>query len=68
MLGSIQSGRRSSLRLLQVTRHEDVIVDARAAALRPSSIPIPSLSGYPALADAVARLRRDEHSEFLEKA
>jgi ATP-dependent DNA helicase RecG len=67
VLGSVQSGRRSSLRLLQVTRHEDVIADARAAA---HSIvdPDPSLSGYPALADAVAGLRRDEHSEFLEKA
>ena len=67
VLGSSQSGRRSSLRLLEVARHEDVIVDARAAATAVVDSD-PSLAGYPALADAVAELVRDEQSEFLEKA
>jgi ATP-dependent DNA helicase RecG len=67
VLGSIQSGRRSSLRLLQVTRDEDVIVDARAAALAIVA-PDPTLASYRPLAAAVADLRRDEHSQYLEKA
>jgi ATP-dependent DNA helicase RecG len=67
VLGSIQSGRRSSLRLLQVTRDEDVIVDARAAALAIVA-PDPTLASYRPLAAAVAGLRRDEHSQYLEKA
>ncbi len=67
VLGSSQSGRRSSLRLLEVARHEDVIVDARAAAHDLVDAD-PSLAAYPALAAAVAELDRDEQAEFLEKA
>ena len=67
VLGSSQSGRRSSLRLLEVARHEDVIVDARAAAHDLVDAD-PSLSGFPALAAAVEELERDEQAEFLEKA
>jgi ATP-dependent DNA helicase RecG len=67
VLGSVQSGRRSSLRLLEVTKHESVILAARqeAAAILEAD---PLLVDHPALADAVGHLRRDEHSEFLEKA
>ena len=67
VLGSMQSGLRSSLRLLEVSRHEDVILAARAAALEVVGAD-PGLAEHPALADAVAVLRSDEHAEFLEKA
>jgi ATP-dependent DNA helicase RecG len=67
VLGSSQSGRRSSLRLLEVARHESVIVDARDAAQAIVTAD-PDLSGHPALAGAVATLVRDEQAEFLEKA
>ena len=67
VLGSSQSGRRSSLRLLEVARHEDVIVDARDAAQAIVAAD-PDLAGHPALAAAVATLVRDEQAEFLEKA
>jgi len=66
VLGSSQSGRRSSLRLLEVSRHEEVIVDARAVATALIAAD-PHLVEHPDLADAVARLVEDEHSEFLEK-
>jgi ATP-dependent DNA helicase RecG len=67
VLGSSQSGRRSSLRLLEVSRHEDVIVDARAAAAAVMAAD-PSLATHPSLAEAVADLERDEQAEFLDKA
>ncbi len=67
MLGSMQSGRRSSLRLLEVTKHEAVIVSARDEAAKIVDAD-PLLVEHPALADVVGRLRRDEHSEYLEKA
>ena len=67
VLGSVQSGSRSSLRLLEVARDEDVIVDARTAAAAVVAED-PDLAGHPALADVVASLREDEHAEFLEKA
>ena len=67
VLGSTQSGRRSSLRLLEVSRHESVIVAARAAALAIIEED-PGLVRSPALAAAVEALQRDEHADFLEKA
>jgi ATP-dependent DNA helicase RecG len=67
VLGSSQSGRRSSLRLLEVSRHEDVIIDARAAAVAVIDAD-PDLVEHPVLAAAVAELVTDEQSEFLEKA
>ncbi len=66
VLGSSQSGRHRSLRLLEVARHEDVIVDARSAAVAIVAED-PALAGQPALADAIAVLVEDEHAEFLEK-
>jgi len=67
VLGSVQSGRRSSLRLLEVAKHEAVILAARAEAGDIVSAD-PLLVEHPALADEVGRMRRDEHSEYLEKA
>ncbi|MDO8309511.1 MAG: ATP-dependent DNA helicase RecG [Actinomycetota bacterium] len=66
VLGSMQSGRRTSLRLLEVARHEEVIVAAREAATAVAEAD-PTLERHPALAAAVATLRADEHAEFLEK-
>jgi ATP-dependent DNA helicase RecG len=67
VLGASQSGRRSSLRLLEVARHEDVIADARTAATAVVAAD-PALTSSPALAAAVAALVEDEHAEYLEKA
>jgi ATP-dependent DNA helicase RecG len=67
VLGSSQSGRRSSLRLLEVARHESVIADARDLA-HDVVAEDPSLDAHPGLASAVASLVRDEQAEFLEKA
>ncbi len=67
VLGSMQSGIRSSLRLLEVSRDEDIIVAARLAAAQVVAGD-PALLDHPALADVVVELRRDEHAEFLEKA
>lgn len=66
VLGAVQSGRRTSLRLLRVTRHGDVIADAREAAaevLRDD----PTLASHPALAAAVRRRLDDEASEYLSR-
>lgn len=67
VLGSVQSGRRSSLRLLEVSRHGDVI----AAARQDASTVVgrdPDLLAEPALRAVVAGLRADEHADYLEKA
>jgi len=66
VLGARQSGRRSSLKLLSVLRHEDVIQDARLAASQVVAED-PSLAGHPALARAVAALAAEETS-YLEKS
>jgi ATP-dependent DNA helicase RecG len=67
VLGAAQSGRRSSLRLLELSRHEDVIREARAAA---SGLVAddPELEHHPALARAVAELIDPERADYLEKA
>ncbi len=69
VLGSAQSGRDSSLRLLQVTNptHAGVIADARRLAYAVVESD-PELAQHPALADAVAVLREHEQAQFLEKA
>jgi ATP-dependent DNA helicase RecG len=66
VLGSIQSGGRSSLKLLRVARDGDLIAEARADAgglLHES----PGFAAYPALAAAVRRRLDDEASEYLSK-
>ena len=67
VLGSSQSGRRSSLRLLEVTRHEDVILDARDAAFAVVAED-PTLAGEPLLATAVAALAAQDQADFLEQS
>jgi ATP-dependent DNA helicase RecG len=67
VLGRTQSGRRSSLRLLEVSRHEELILDARAAAGHLVEGD-PLLEVHPALADAVEYLVREDQSDFLDKA
>ncbi|MCK2212711.1 ATP-dependent DNA helicase RecG [Actinomadura sp. ATCC 31491] len=66
VLGAAQSGKRSSLKLLQLLRDEDVIATARqeAAALLAED---PELTGHPALRAEIDRLLRDERAEYLEK-
>jgi ATP-dependent DNA helicase RecG len=66
VLGARQSGVRSSLRLLSVVRHEDVIVDARDAAQRVVDAD-PSLADHPALAAAVRALEETEQADYLER-
>jgi ATP-dependent DNA helicase RecG len=67
VLGTAQSGRRTSLRLLQLTDDEDLIVAARGAATALVDAD-PALATEPALADAVTALLENEQAEYLEKA
>ncbi|TAJ50012.1 MAG: ATP-dependent DNA helicase RecG [Herbiconiux sp.] len=66
VLGSLQSGGRSSLRLLRVVKDAEVIQDARGAA---SAIVTedPGLAAHPELRDALERRLRETEREFLEK-
>jgi len=67
VLGSVQSGGRSSLRLLRVVRDGDIIVDARAAASAVLEAD-PALLDHPALADALARRLDEAEQAFLAKS
>jgi ATP-dependent DNA helicase RecG len=66
VLGSIQSGGRSSLRLLRVAKDGDLILDARelAAGVLESD---PTLADHPALAEALARRLDEAEAAFLSK-
>ncbi|WP_307859118.1 ATP-dependent DNA helicase RecG [Herbiconiux sp. SYSU D00978] len=67
VLGSTQSGGRSSLRLLRVAKDGDLIAEARHAAASVLADD-PTLAAHTALRDALAR-RLDEESEaFLAKS
>jgi ATP-dependent DNA helicase RecG len=66
VLGAAQSGIRSSLRLLSVVKHGDVIDDARAAA-DALVLADPTLTEHPALAAAVDELERSEQADYLER-
>ncbi len=66
VLGTRQSGFRSSLRLLSVVRDEDVIVAAREVATRVVEND-PTLAGEPALAVAVAAIEASDGAEYLER-
>lgn len=66
VLGATQSGRRSSLKLLRVTRDGDLIADAREAAAEVLGDD-PELASHPALAAAVRRRLDDESSEYLSR-
>ncbi|SEG93888.1 ATP-dependent DNA helicase RecG [Nonomuraea solani] len=66
VLGAAQSGKRSSLKLLQLLRDEDVIATAReeaAALLRED----PDLTSHEGLSAEINRLLADERAEYLEK-
>jgi ATP-dependent DNA helicase RecG len=67
VLGASQSGRRSSLRMLEVLRDEDVIAAARedATALVEAD---PTLASVPALARAVAAMLDKDRADYLEKS
>ena len=67
VLGASQSGRRSSLRLLSVLRHEDVIAEAREAATTLVAED-PELAGHPDLAAEIRRLDEADRAAFLGKA
>ncbi len=67
VLGALQSGRRSSLKLVSVLRDGDVITAARAAAER-LVLADPLLRKTPGLATEVERLLSDEQAGFLEKS
>ncbi|MEU7001973.1 ATP-dependent DNA helicase RecG [Nonomuraea sp. NPDC046570] len=66
VLGAAQSGKRSSLKMLQLLRDEEVIVTAReeAEALLADD---PDLSAHPALNAEITRLLADDRAEYLEK-
>jgi ATP-dependent DNA helicase RecG len=66
VLGTRQSGIRSSLRLLSVVRDEAVIADAREAAAQ-VVVEDPDLAGHPALDAAVRELESTEQVDFLER-
>jgi ATP-dependent DNA helicase RecG len=67
VLGTSQSGRRSSLRMLQVVKDADVIADARQEAMALVDED-PELSAHPALKSALADLLDEERAGYLEKA
>ncbi|HUP98909.1 MAG TPA: ATP-dependent DNA helicase RecG [Aeromicrobium sp.] len=66
VLGTRQSGLRSSLRLLSVVRDEAVIEDAREAAVQLVAAD-PDLAAHPGLAAAVHELETTEQAEFMER-
>jgi ATP-dependent DNA helicase RecG len=67
VLGTAQAGRRSSLKLLQLLRDEDLIGQAREEAVALVAAD-PALAGQPGLAAAVRSLVDAEQTSFLEKA
>ena len=67
VLGSSQSGFKSSLRTLRVLRDEETIVAARDAAEKLLATD-PDLTEVPGLAAAVAEMEVSGQSDFMEKA
>ena len=66
VLGAIQSGGRSSLKLLRVVRDGDLIAQAREVASEILATD-PTLTGVPALRQAIARRLSESEAEFLDK-
>jgi ATP-dependent DNA helicase RecG len=67
VLGAVQSGRRSGLRLLSLLRHEDVIAAARVHAARIAADD-PGLARHPGLAALVGEVVGDEErAAYLDK-
>ncbi|MET0977151.1 MAG: helicase-related protein, partial [Leifsonia sp.] len=67
VLGGMQSGGRSSLRLLRVAKDGDLIADARAA-VEELLAADPSFAAHPELQAAVARRLDESEREYLNKA
>ncbi len=67
VLGAAQSGRRTSLRLLEVVRDGAIIERARAAAAAVVATDA-DLAEHPALRSAITALLPEEQAEYLEKA
>ena len=67
VLGRSQSGRKSSVRLLQVLEDEDIIVSAREQATKLIERD-PTLQTLPALARAVEGLVDAERADYLDKS
>jgi len=66
VLGSAQSGKQKSLRLLSLKRDADLIGEARAAAEAVLSED-PELDKHPELKASMAALVDDERAEYLDK-
>ena len=66
ILGASQSGGRSTLRLLRVLEHEDVIARARDDAQQIVGKD-PVLAGHPELAEAIDKYLNPEKEAFLER-
>ncbi|MEP7054285.1 MAG: hypothetical protein ABI912_03470, partial [Actinomycetota bacterium] len=66
VLGSSQSGRRSSVRLLELLNDEDLILEARREATELVDAD-PELLGQPVLAKEIARIIDAERARYLEK-
>jgi ATP-dependent DNA helicase RecG len=66
VLGVAQSGRRRTLRHLDLTQHRDVVEQARAEAVDVVSAD-PDLIGHPALRSALHALLAPADAQFLEK-
>ena len=67
VLGASQSGGRSQLKLLRVTRDGDIIEQARAAAAATLEAD-PALDAYPVLRAAIERSSDEESRAFLDKS
>ncbi|MDQ3610879.1 MAG: ATP-dependent DNA helicase RecG, partial [Actinomycetota bacterium] len=67
VLGSVQSGSRSSLRMLRLLRDEALIREARTEAVALVEQDL-LLAGQPALRQAVLDLLDEEQADFLDKA
>jgi ATP-dependent DNA helicase RecG len=66
VLGAVQSGRRSGLKLLSLLRDEDLIVAARQAAAQLVHAD-PELTEHPELAQLATDLLDDQRADFLHK-
>ncbi|MCB5272565.1 ATP-dependent DNA helicase RecG [Arthrobacter sp. SO5] len=66
ILGASQSGGRSTLKLLRVLEHEDVIARARQDAWQIVGVD-PSLAAHPVLAAAIEEYLNPEKEAFLER-
>ncbi|MDQ3764880.1 MAG: ATP-dependent DNA helicase RecG, partial [Actinomycetota bacterium] len=67
VLGAVQSGRRSGLKLLSLLRDEDLIGQARDAAQQLVRTD-PELTEHPGLAQLAADLLDEHRAQFLQKA